>query len=185
MDRLSYEFPVADGDYTVMLYFTEPWYGTGMKGDCSNWRNFDVAINNRTVLHHLDIWKEAGHDHALKKTFRVRAAEGKIKIGFPEITSGQAIIAAIAITSDHTDLTPAPAAQAAITLVETAGGCPEDMTLPDGPTWGSAFTPTARKPFPNGLTICSGQTGCVFPKHSPVAILAGVLCLLKTPVFMC
>ncbi|WP_072317349.1 malectin domain-containing carbohydrate-binding protein [Sinomicrobium oceani] len=122
MDRLSYEFPVADGDYTVMLYFTEPWYGTGMKGDCSNWRNFDVAINDRTVLHHLDIWKEAGHDHALKKTFRVRAAEGKIKISFPEITSGQAIIAAIAIISDNADLTPAPAAQAAITLVETAGG---------------------------------------------------------------
>ncbi|MGS2739270.1 malectin domain-containing carbohydrate-binding protein [Sinomicrobium sp. M5D2P17] len=118
MDRLRYEFPVPDGEYTVTLFFTEPWYGTGTHTDCSNWRNFDIAINDKTVLHNLDIWKEAGHDKALKKTFRARAEQGKLKISFPEVTSGQAIISGIAIAADDAVARAAPASPANITGVQ-------------------------------------------------------------------
>ncbi|RNL89446.1 DUF4982 domain-containing protein, partial [Sinomicrobium pectinilyticum] len=120
MDRLRYEFPVPEGEYTVMLYFTEPWYGTGMQADCSNWRNFDITVNDSTVLRNFDIWKEAGHDSAVKKTFRVRSAHGKIKISFPEITSGQAIIAGIAIAADNPGTGPAPASPPNITGIRTS-----------------------------------------------------------------
>ncbi|MBP1224157.1 malectin domain-containing carbohydrate-binding protein [Flavobacterium sp. 1355] len=97
VDKLRYEFPVADGEYLVELYFTEPWYGTGGGMDCKGWRLFDVAINENVVLKDFDIWSEAGHDKALKKTFLVKSKNGKIVISFPNVKAGQAIISAIAI----------------------------------------------------------------------------------------
>lgn len=97
IDQLAFEFPVQNGDYQVELYFVEPWYGTGGGLDCTNWRNFDVAINDQVVLDNLDIWKEVGHDAALKKTIDVTVDNGKIRIHFPEVASSQAVISAIAI----------------------------------------------------------------------------------------
>ncbi|MDT0677560.1 malectin domain-containing carbohydrate-binding protein [Autumnicola musiva] len=97
MGKLKYEFPVKNGQYQVDLYFVEPWYGTGGGLDCTNWRNFDIAINDEVVLKNFDIWKEAGHDTAIKKTFTTEAKNGKLVIDFPKVTSGQAIISAIAI----------------------------------------------------------------------------------------
>lgn len=96
-DQLQYEFPVENGEYKVDLYFVEPWYGTGGGLDCSNWRIFDIAINNKTVLKNFDIWKEAGYDTAIKKTFTAQVVDKKLIISFPEERSGQAIISAVAI----------------------------------------------------------------------------------------
>ena len=101
VDQLEYEFEVQDGEYLVELYFNEPWYGTGGGMDCEGWRVFDVAINNRTVLKDLDIWKEVGHDTALKKTVTATSKNGKINISFPNATSGQAVISAVAIASKN------------------------------------------------------------------------------------
>jgi len=109
MDRLRYEFPVPDGDYQVELYFIEPWYGTGGGMDCTGWRNFDIAINDSLVLENFDIWKEAGHDKAIKKIFNVRSTNGKLKISFPNVASGQAVISAIAIATKDENVKAAPA----------------------------------------------------------------------------
>jgi beta-galactosidase len=99
MNRLRYRFPVPDGKYAVELYFIEPWYGTGGGMDCTGWRQFDVAINNKTVIKNLDIWKEAGHDHAFKKTIDADVTGGQLELSFPDVESGQAVISAIAISS--------------------------------------------------------------------------------------
>lgn len=109
VDKLSYEFPVADGEYLVELYFTEPWYGTGGGLDCKGWRLFDVAINDNVVLKDLDIWSEVGHDKALKKTFLVKSTNGKLVISFPNVKAGQAIISAIAIATKDRKVRPADA----------------------------------------------------------------------------
>lgn len=109
LQQLRYEFPVPDGDYLVELYFTEPWWGTGGGIDCTGWRLFDVAINNKTVISNLDIWKEAGHDGALKKTLNVHVTGGQLQISFPRVAAGQAIISAIAIASRNQQVKPAPA----------------------------------------------------------------------------
>ena len=109
LQQLRYEFPVPDGDYLVELYFTEPWWGTGGGMNCSGWRLFDVAINNKTVIRNLDIWKEAGHDGALKKTLNVHVTGGQLQISFPRIAAGQAIISAIAIATRNPQVKPAPA----------------------------------------------------------------------------
>jgi len=100
-EKLRYQFPLANGSYEVELYFIEPWYGTGGGMDCSGWRIFDVACNGRTVLPDLDIWKEAGHDRALKKAISVKIISGWLEISFPRVKSYQAVISAIAISRLH------------------------------------------------------------------------------------
>ena len=97
-DKLGYRFPLPDGSYQVELYFIEPWYGTGGGMDCTGWRLFDVAINGRTVLKDLDIWKEAGHDRALKKVVPARITGGVLELSFPRVKSYQAVLSAIAIS---------------------------------------------------------------------------------------
>ncbi|MCM0667398.1 malectin domain-containing carbohydrate-binding protein [Flavobacterium tyrosinilyticum] len=107
VDKLRYEFPAPDGEYLIELYFTEPWYGTGGGLDCKGWRLFDVAINDNVVLKDFDIWAEAGHDNALKKTFKVKSTNGKIVISFPNVKASQAIISAIAIATKDIHARPA------------------------------------------------------------------------------
>ncbi len=108
-EKLRYDFPVQNGEYLVELYFIEPWLGTGGGMDAAGWRLFDVAINNKVVLKDLDIWKEVGHDAALKKTVKVKVTGGLLSIHFPKVAAGQAVISAIAIASLNKELKPAPA----------------------------------------------------------------------------
>lgn len=113
-DQLRYHFPVPDGEYQVELYFVEPWLGTGGGLDCRGWRLFDVAINGQTVIKDLDLWREAGHDAALKKTVTARVTGGELVVSFPRVASGQALISAIAVAGTDANATPAPAAPAVI-----------------------------------------------------------------------
>lgn len=107
-ESLKYQFPLPDGEYRVELYFIEPWWGTGGGMDCEGFRIFDVAVSGDTVLKNIDIWKEAGHDKALKKTVKAFAKKGLLEISFPKIAAGQAVISAIAIASEKKGILPAP-----------------------------------------------------------------------------
>lgn len=112
MHKLKYHFPVPDGKYTVDMYFIEPWYGTGGGMNCERWRIFDVAVNGETVIDDLDIWSEVGHDKLLKKSVSVDIKGGILELSFPEVTSGEAIISAIAISASSKEIAdmaaPAP-----------------------------------------------------------------------------
>lgn len=98
-DKLKYEFLLPNGEYSVELYFIEPWLGVGGGVNCEGMRLFDVAINGKTVLNDLNIWKEAGTNTALKKIVRAIVTNRKMIISFPESKAGQALIAAIAIAT--------------------------------------------------------------------------------------
>lgn len=119
-DQLAYEFPVENGNYEVELYFVEPWYGTGGGLNCTDWRNFDVAINGKVELDNLDIWKEVGHDVALKKSVNVEVNNGMIRIDFPEVASSQAVISAIAIKGKAQE--PAKASPGTIANLKSSTG---------------------------------------------------------------
>lgn len=98
--RLHYDFDLAlNGRYRIELYFTEPWIGTGtgMQSECSGLRLFDVAVNDSTVISDMDIWSLSGHAGALKKVVYADVKDNKIKISFPQVHSGEAVISAIAI----------------------------------------------------------------------------------------
>lgn len=99
-EKLRYRFRVPDGEYSIDLYFIEPWYGAG-GGDCRGWRLFDVAVNGETKLRNVDLYAESGYAHAVKKVVRARALNGWLEISFPRVASYQAVVSAIAIsTSD-------------------------------------------------------------------------------------
>lgn len=104
--KLSYEFPVPDGEYKVELFFMEPWYGKGGGLDCSEWRLFDVAVNDHVALKKLDVWSESGVNRMLKKTLQAKAVGGKLRISFPKVDAGQAVISAIAISTTDKTITP-------------------------------------------------------------------------------
>ncbi|MEO9475727.1 MAG: malectin domain-containing carbohydrate-binding protein [Cyclobacteriaceae bacterium] len=129
MNKLKFHFPVPDGKYEVELHFVEPWYGTGGGLGCEDWRVFDVAVNGKTVIDDLDIWKEAGHDKALVKTVSADVKGGELVIHFPEVKSGQAIISAIAISTNKN--------------IESATASPKSIEVISGGTiqtwldWGS------------------------------------------------
>ena len=119
-DKLKYYFPLPAGAYTVELYFTEPWYGTGGGLDCTGWRLFDVALNGQTRIKNLDIWKAAGYNHPLKKTLQVLVGAAGLTISFPKVLSGQAIISAIAIASNNQNAKAAPASASLIQSIQPA-----------------------------------------------------------------
>lgn len=99
--RLWYDFPLPDGDYRIELYFAEPWHGRSgsISDDYEGLRIFDVAVNGEMVIDDLDPWAEAGYLGAMKRIVTAKAKDGRLRISFPEVKAGQAIIAAIAIAS--------------------------------------------------------------------------------------
>lgn len=115
-DELTYHFPVPDGEYLVELYFTEPWLGTGGGMDATGMRLFDVAVNGETQIRDLDLWKEAGHDTAIKRSLKVKVKDGALVLSFPQVKSGQALISAIAIATAEKNIVPVKASPAAVTL---------------------------------------------------------------------
>ena len=105
-DKLHFNFPVPDGEYLVELYFAEPWHGRGDGMNCNGWRVFDVAVNDKIVLHDLDLWETAGHAHAVKRSVQVKITGGNLAVSFPHVEAGQAVISAIAIASAVQTLQP-------------------------------------------------------------------------------
>ena len=86
--------------YRIELYFVEPWHGKGDNredADYEGLRIFDVAVNDSTIIDDLDLWAEAGFCGALKRVVHAPAKDGRLRISFPEVKAGQAIIAAIAV----------------------------------------------------------------------------------------
>ncbi len=92
--ELCYTFPATAGHYRVELYFVEPWY---RQADAEGLRLFDVAINDNTVIHDLDIWAQVHYGKPYKRTVFIDNSDRAITIRFPKVKAGQAMISAIAI----------------------------------------------------------------------------------------
>jgi beta-galactosidase len=122
-DQLKYHFPLPDGEYLVELYFIEPWLGIGGGLDAKAMRLFDVALNGKTAIKDLDIWKEAGSNTLLKKTIKTTVKGGFLDINFPEVKVGQAVISAIAIASLSPNIKAAPASKSLLAKIKNAELC--------------------------------------------------------------
>lgn len=70
----SYNIPVANGTYSVVLKFADN-VGTGK-------RVFDVKMEGTTVLSNFDIYAKAGNNTAYDVTIPVSVADGVLNIGF-------------------------------------------------------------------------------------------------------
>lgn len=117
-DKLRYEFPVPDGEYTVELYFMEPWYGRDARMNCKGWRMFDVAVNDSTYIRDLDLWDLRRANHAIRQTIKTKVTGGTLTVHFPYVAAGQAVISAIAIATEDSTV---KAAKPSPTLIEWSG----------------------------------------------------------------
>ncbi len=137
--QLEYRFPVADGIYRIEFYFTEPWHGTGGSAstDCEGLRIFDVMVNDSLVLDDLDVWAESGHDGACKKVVYAVAKQGLLKIHFPEVKAGQALISGIAIASANQELKPSVFPASGLKASELFSTADRNWAAPDW-SWAAA-----------------------------------------------
>lgn len=79
--NFTYAIPVADGFYTVKLYFAETYWGpTGQGGGGVGSRVFDVYCNGIALLRNFDMYKEAGLNRQIVKTFQHLQPNGQGKI---------------------------------------------------------------------------------------------------------
>jgi hypothetical protein len=104
--RLWYDLPVPEGEYRIDLYFVEPWHGKGDDSEGADYeglRIFDVAVNDSLVIDDLDPWAEAGYATAFCRTVTARAKKGRLRISFPEVKVGQAVICAIAVYGEEAE----------------------------------------------------------------------------------
>ncbi|MCR4853707.1 MAG: beta-galactosidase [Prevotella sp.] len=106
--KLSYHFPASPGRYRVELYFVEPWY---RQADAEGLRLFDVAVNDSTVIHDLDIWAQVHYGKAYKRVVDIENHGQEISISFPKVKAGQAMISAIAIAKASDDANTAVTSQ--------------------------------------------------------------------------
>jgi hypothetical protein len=84
----AYRFDVSNGNYTVVLHFTELYY------NYSNGRVFDVYIENKLVLDSFDIYRQAGFQTATSRTFSgVQVTDGRVDIEFEHIKAHGELVA--------------------------------------------------------------------------------------------
>jgi hypothetical protein len=83
----SYNIPVRDGDYSVVLKFCELYYSS-----VGN-RVFNVDINGSRVLSNFDMLTEAPKFTAFEKVFPATVTNGKLNIDFTSVVGGAKITA--------------------------------------------------------------------------------------------
>ena len=126
--KLAYQFAVPDGSYMVELYFIEPWYGVGAgeKADFEGLRLFDVAVNDSVCIHDLDLWAQARYGVPYKRTVIARSKDGVLRISFPAVRAGQAIISGIRIGKRNVEnadnQSPSPSVASEVASGNVLGG---------------------------------------------------------------
>ncbi len=100
--RFSYAIPVAQGRYDVMLHFAESFWGPDQPGGGgAGDRVFDVYCNGTTLLKDFDMFKEAGANRQIAKTFRglPASAQGTLLLSFVP-TKNYASVSAIEVIDE-------------------------------------------------------------------------------------
>jgi len=92
--NFTYRFPVPPGKYTLRLLFAETFFGPHNRGKGgAGSRVFNVFSNGATLLHHFEIFKEAGERRAIEKVFHGLAPnpQGRIDVVFEPVVQYAAV----------------------------------------------------------------------------------------------
>ena len=108
--ELQYQFALVNGLYKVNLYFAETYYKK------AGGRVFDVQVQGATVFSGLDIFAQAGVNHALVKSAQVSVTQGRIIIRFVHRANANVpIISAIEILPSGSSVPPPVATAPSVT----------------------------------------------------------------------
>ncbi len=93
----SYNFPVANGQYNVVLHFNETFWGNLIPGGVGS-RRFNVAIEGQPKLADYDIYAKAGGAmKAIRENISVNVSDGVLNIRFTKGSADLPRVSAIEI----------------------------------------------------------------------------------------
>jgi ELWxxDGT repeat protein len=114
----SYNIPVGDGSYDVVLHFAETYWGNLVPGGVGS-RRFHVDLEGTRRLIEYDIFAKAGGAlKAVQETFRVTVRDGTLNIHFRKGAADNAAVKAIEVLPAGSGLTINAGGEA----LTTAGG---------------------------------------------------------------
>jgi len=178
--EMGWAFPVADGDYSVRLYFSENFefaQGVGL-------RQFDIEIEGAIVLDNYDVFADVGGYTGVVKTFSVSTADGAIDIRLLHESENPSIKAieilgsepSALFTSDEVlDFSGVVTGQMAtqqITLTNSNAVGGEDITFDPASAVilpaGSDFAVEFSQPTP--ITLAPGESTLVDVTYAPTSV---------------
>ncbi len=76
---LEYNIPIPNGDYTVKLFFNEPWFGVHVPGGAGK-RVFDINIEGVLVKEDFDIFIENNNQNTILTFDDINVSDGNLQI---------------------------------------------------------------------------------------------------------
>jgi hypothetical protein len=92
---MTFDIPIADGQYVVNLYLGNSYSGTSLVGQ----RVFDIVLEGILVRSNLDLIDEFGHQSGGMLSFPVNISDGELNIEFPHKVENP-LVNAIEVLSD-------------------------------------------------------------------------------------
>lgn len=95
--NFTYSLPLTNGDYTVILHFTEVYHNN------SGLRKFNVDVEGQRKLTEYDIFAKAGGSFkAVQETLTVKVSDGALNIAFIKGSADNAKVSAIEVIAAAT-----------------------------------------------------------------------------------
>ena len=161
--EMTYNFPVAPGQYQVRLYFAETWSG----GQAPGLRVFDVSIEGVTALDNYDIYAEVGGYAGVVKSFSI-ASDSMLNIEFLHVTQNPAVKAIEVLSVSSGSVLVPSDSTVDFGLVSVGQTANTSLTLTNNaPPGGASITVN-----PAAVTV-SGPFGFSFGQTAPIVLAPG------------
>jgi len=148
-EGLSYDFDIADGQYTVELYFAEVYEPTSR----TDGRVFDVSLEGEVIRDSLDVYAEVGDDAAFVVTKTVTVSDGSLTLDLENETQNS-MLSGIKVTS-----TPAPTIALNI-------GSNSDFVSESGIVYAADTTGIGNRYQDTSVEIANTQDDGLFQSHA-------------------
>jgi hypothetical protein len=93
---LNYEFSVPDGNYTVITYHNENYFGEIVSSTGPNMRVFDISIEGQKVKSEVDLYKENSNNPVSFRFEEIQVSDGVLNLDLNALVNN-ALISGVAI----------------------------------------------------------------------------------------